>query len=168
MPGRGPIPKDPSKLGGHGRAKARAAQMRVIKVEPVPQPELPELMPLGEEWPERTRVWWASWADEPIAREFTGPDWAFLMDTALLHAAVWGKGEMRWAAELRLRTAKLGVTPEDRARLRIQYASGDGAEERREQTRSSARDRYRGLRALDADEIAKRAKAKGAPEQQES
>ncbi|MGP5671426.1 phage terminase small subunit [Brachybacterium alimentarium] len=152
MAGRGRPPKDPSRLAGHGAAKARASQLRVIVIDPVEQPPLPE-MPGGEAWPELTRDWWARWAEEPMSREFSGPDWAFLMDTALLHAAVWGKGEMRWAGELRLRTAKYGVTPEDKARLRIQYASADGAEHRRDQSGAGARARRGEIRALKPDEI---------------
>lgn len=149
MPGRGPLPKDPSKLAGHGRAKARSQQMKVVMIEPVPQPALPKERPGGLPWPKLTREWWARWAEEPMSNEFSGPDWAFLMDTALLHAAVWGDGEIKLLGELRLRTAKYGVTPEDRARLRIQYASADGAEDRRDQAGAGARARRAGLRAVE-------------------
>lgn len=149
MSGRGPLPKDPSKLAGHGRAKARAAQLKVIVIEPVPQPPLPKERPGGKSWPAITREWWARWPQEPISREFSGPDWAFLMDTALLHAAVWGDGEVKLLGELRLRTAKYGVTPEDRARLRIQYSTADAAEGRRDQAAGSARARRAGLRAVE-------------------
>lgn len=149
MAGRGPLPKDPSKLAGHGRAKARSQQMRVIHIEPVPQPELPAERPGGLPWPELTREWWARWAEEPMSKEFSGPDWAFLMDTALLHAAVWADGEVKLLGELRLRTAKYGVTPEDRARLRIQYSSADAAEVRRDGAGGAARARRNGLRAVD-------------------
>lgn len=151
MAGRGPAPKDPSKLAGHGAAKRRAQQMTVIVIEPAPQPPLPAERPGGLPWPEITREWWALWAREPIAREFTGPDWSFLLDTALLHAAVWGDQQVKLLPELRLRTAKYGVTPEDRARLRIQYSSADAAEERRDQ--QGARARRGQIRALKPDEI---------------
>jgi hypothetical protein len=40
---------------------------------------------------------------------------------------VW-QGELKYLPELRLRTAKYGATPEDRARLRIQFAQADEAE----------------------------------------
>lgn len=160
MAGRGRPPKDPSKLAGHGAAKARAAQMRVITIEPMPQPPLPDSMPGDVPWPAITREWWGQWADEPMAREFTGPDWAFLMDTALLHAAVWADGQLKLLGELRLRTAKYGVTPEDRARLRIQYSSADAAEERRDGSAAGARARRGQIRALKPDEI-------GAPTEQD-
>ncbi|WP_220234491.1 hypothetical protein [Brachybacterium alimentarium] len=122
-------------------------------IEPVPQPALPKERPGGLPWPKLTREWWARWAEEPMAREFSGPDWAFLMDTALLHAAVWADGEVKLLGELRLRTAKYGVTPEDRARLRIQYSSADAAEERLEQSGAGARARRGQIRALKPDEI---------------
>ena len=153
MPGRGPLPKDPSKLAGHGRAKARAQQMKVIMIEPMPQPPLPAERPGGLPWPKLTQEWWEQWPKEPISKEFTGPDWSFLMDTALLHAAVWADGEVKLLGELRLRTAKFAVTPEDRARLRIQYSSADAAEERREQSGAGARARRGQIRALKPGEI---------------
>lgn len=62
--------------------------------------------------------------ESPLAAEYTETDWAFLMDTAYLHAQYW-KGDIKVAAELRLRVAKFGATPEDRARLRIQFAVAD-------------------------------------------
>ena len=54
----------------------------------------------------------------PQAQTYTDADWSFLLDTAVLHADFW-LGDRKVAAELRLRVAKFGVTPEDRARLRI-------------------------------------------------
>ena len=53
-------------------------------------------------------------------------------------------GDMGVAGELRLRAAKFGVTPEDRARLRIQIVVADKAEAEAEATahRPSSRDRY--------------------------
>ena len=96
--------------------------MRVVAAEPVAQPELP-----AGGWPERTLQWWAMWGESPLSAEFTSTDWSELMDTALLHAAYWS-GDLKVAGELRLRVAKFGATPEDRARLRIQFATADRAE----------------------------------------
>lgn len=149
MAGRGRPPKPPEKLAGHGAAKARAASMRIIPITPVPQPPLPATRPGGLPWPEHTRTWWKQWADEPIAREFSGPDWAFLLDTALLHAALWGDGNAKVAPELRLRLAKYGTTPEDRARLRITYSSADAAEGRRDAASgATARARRAGIKVI--------------------
>jgi hypothetical protein len=46
------------------------------------------------------------------------PDWFFLLDTALMHHQMWSNGKWEFAAEIRLRVAKFGATPEDRLRLK--------------------------------------------------
>lgn len=146
MAGRGAVPKDPSKLAGHGAAKKRLAGMTVIESEPVPQPALPDVMPNGEAWPERTVEWWSMWGVDPLAADFRPTDWSELMDCAVIHGLYWS-GEVKLAAELRLRTAKFGATAEDRARLRIQYAAADEAEDKRQRRRSAETSkRYKGLR----------------------
>lgn len=158
MAGRGPRPKDPSKLAGHGAAKSRMAGMTVYISEPVSQPELPtfdvqveddgELISQAFVWPEATRRWWATWGAEPLAQDFTATDWDFLLDTALLHAKVWGAGDLKLLPELRLRVSKMGATGEDRARLRVSYAAADEADEKRARPKSSARDRRGPLKAV--------------------
>jgi hypothetical protein len=80
-------------------------------------PDLPDL-----DWPAQTRTWWETWRASAQAVKFTPTDWDFLLDTALLHAELW-RGNGAVAAELRLRVAKFGATPEDRARLHIQVES---------------------------------------------
>lgn len=133
MAGRGPAPKDPRK---RQRRNSDPSALRVIVAEPVAQPELPallirdggELVPI--DWPDVTREWWQMWCDSPLSSEFTATDWSELRDTARLHALYW-LGSTAVAAELRLRVAKFGATPEDRARLRIQFAQADEAEEKR-------------------------------------
>lgn len=137
MPGRGPAPKDPNR---RARRNADPVALRIIEAEPMPQPELPsfdvqvevdgQLTTQEFAWPERTRQWWQMWADSPLSADFTSTDWSELLDTALLHALYWS-GTHKVAGELRLRTAKFGATPEDRARLRIQFAAADDAEEKR-------------------------------------
>lgn len=145
MAGRGPRPKDAGRLVGHGAAKARAAGMKVFEAEPVAQPDLdPDVS-----WPDATRRWWANWGAEPMAEDFRPTDWDFLMDTALIHARVWGEGELKLLPELRLRVAKMGATSEDRARLRITYAQADEADEKRSRPRGqSARERRGPLKAV--------------------
>lgn len=137
MAGVGPRPKNPDQLVGHGAAKSRDAVLRVIPVQPVAQPDLPEFDVTLEVdgqlksqrfvWPERTREWWRMWAASPLSSEFTETDWSELLDTAMLHARFWS-GDHKVAPELRLRVAKFGATPEDRARLRIQFATADKVE----------------------------------------
>ncbi|HEY9369747.1 hypothetical protein [Streptomyces sp.] len=74
-------------------------------------------------------------------------DWYFLLDTALMHTTMWSKGQWTLAAEVRLRVAKYGATPEDRARLRMQFADADEKDANRpEQPKSQSR--YANLRVL--------------------
>jgi hypothetical protein len=123
-------------------------------VEPVQQPPLPALWftdPLTEKrrrfaWPAQTKAWWKMWGESPLSADFTATDWSELMDTALLHARFWS-GNLSVAGELRLRVAKFGATPEDRARLRITFAQADQAEEK-QPPRPSSRSRRGSLKAL--------------------
>lgn len=147
MAGRGPAPKDPNR---RARVNKDPIPLRVITADPVEQPELPEfdlqveidgaMISQRFEWPERTRDWWQMWAESPLSAEFTSTDWSELLDTAVLHARFW-RGDVKLASELRLRVAKFGATPEDRARLRIQFAQADEAEEKRHRPGGSARER---------------------------
>jgi hypothetical protein len=145
--GKGPRPKDPDKLAG-GHAKARQAGMRVYTTEPVSQPPLPD----DFIWPDATIRWWEKWGEAPMAVDFSETDWDFLIDTALIHAEYW-RGDLKLAGELRLRVAKMGATAEDRARLRITYATADVAENRRDRMSPSAPNsippQYQGLKAVD-------------------
>ena len=115
MAGRGVAPKDPALR----RRRNAAPDVRMLRaVERIAPPELPDYVP----WPDQTLTWWQMWRNSPQADEFGPTDWDFLMDTALLHAEVWGSGNLDRMPELRLRVAKFGATPEDRARLKMQYA----------------------------------------------
>jgi hypothetical protein len=73
----------------------------------------------------QTIKWWQTWRVSPMASTFTQTDWDFLLDTAILHSAHWN-GE-NTAAELRIRVAKFGATPEDRLRLRLQVDTAQDA-----------------------------------------
>lgn len=123
MAGRGPRPKDPSR-----RARSDGAEWAAVKWVESAQPSLPEDIA----WPPQTVAWWEMWRTSPLSAKFGSVDWAFLLDTAILHAKLWGDGDTSVLPELRLRVAKYGATPEDRARLRIQFADADAAEGRRE------------------------------------
>lgn len=136
MAGRGPAPKP---KGSRARRNKDPQILRIITAQPVEQPSLPviEQVVLDENgkprkkrftWPTVTRRWWKMWGESPLSAEYTETDWSFLLDTAYLHALYW-KGDHRVAAELRLRVAKFGATPEDRARLRIQFAVADTLED---------------------------------------
>lgn len=133
MAGRGPAPKDPNK---RARRNKDPIELRVIHAEPAAQPDLPA----DGKWPEQTRAWWRMWGESPLSDEFTDNDWSELLDAALFHAALW-RGNMSAGTELRLRVAKFGATPEDRARLRIQFAAADEADEKRRNPAPSSRSR---------------------------
>ncbi|WP_449336065.1 phage terminase small subunit [Streptomyces klenkii] len=143
MAGRGPAPKDPKRRAGHSKDPHPQTVLRFELAEP---PDLPDL-PGDSDWPARTLAWWEMWKASPQAEHFSSTDWDFLLDTAVVHARLWS-GEMSAAAELRLRVAKFGATPEDRARLRMQFAQADEADSKRPEGGRSARERRGVLRAL--------------------
>jgi len=148
MAGIGPPPKDPSK---RARRNKDVVNLRIVEVQPVEQPELPAftvmvtvddvLVTQEFEWPAMTRDWWRMLAQHPLVHEFIETDWAYLMETARLHAEFW-MGKLSLASELRLREAKYGFTPEDRARLRIQFAQATDAEVTTASKVASARSRF--------------------------
>lgn len=129
----GPAPKDPRK---RARRNADAIATTVLRHEVAEAPDLPSVQIEQDGklvefvWPTQTQLWWSMWRDSPQADTFGSTDWSFLLDTALLHARFW-LGNMSMAGELRLRVAKFGATPEDRARLRMQFAQADEADAKR-------------------------------------
>jgi hypothetical protein len=58
-------------------------------------------------------------------------DWSELEACAVLHHEFMRKRSFTLGSELRLRMAKFGATPEDRARLRIQIADADERDAKR-------------------------------------
>ncbi|GGX27011.1 phage terminase small subunit [Streptomyces chryseus] len=114
MAGRGPAPKDPTK---RRRRNADEPDTVLHPDDELRGPELPE--EAGIDWHPMTRAWWDTWRRSAQAQTFTETDWAFLVDTALMHHSMWDKGQWTLAAEVRLRAAKFGATPEDRARLKL-------------------------------------------------
>src|SRR5918995_985 len=80
----------------------------VLRFEKAEPPDLPRL-PRDAEWPQPTLDWWEMW-----------------------------KAEVSAGPELRLRVAKFGATPEDRARLRMQFAQADEADGKRPAGTSSS------------------------------
>lgn len=154
------MPKPVHQLAGHGAAKKRADGLTVLEAQRAEQPKLPALYDHVTDadgkakrirfvWPAVTKRWWAMWAESPLSADYTANDWAELLDTALIHAKFW-KGDVKLAGELRLRTAKFGATPEDRARLRIMFVAADEAEARTSPAPAglSARERRGPLKAV--------------------
>ena len=85
-------------------------------------PELPDpktALPKGEKWHPQTVAFWDALRRSPLMANEDELSWSVLVDTALMHHKMWQNGRWDFAAELRLRLAKYGATPEDKARLRI-------------------------------------------------
>ena len=130
--------------------------LRVIVAPPTAQPELPTLLirddggMVAVDWPDVTREWWLMWANSPLSAGFTATDWSELRDTARLHALYW-LGDKSVAAELRLRVAKFGATPEDRARLRMSVGEPKRKTATKLQPKGAEDRRARLLRAVGDD-----------------
>lgn len=140
MAGRGPAPKDPADR----RRRNIEPPMTVVAADGERRgPELPET----HEWPNATLEWWETWRVSPQASTFTDTDWSFLLDTAVLHAEFW-LGDRSVAAELRLRAAKFGATPEDRARLRLAVTDPSKPAPPKLQTKADRTRKARLLRAV--------------------
>lgn len=134
------LPKDPSQ---RARVNKDTIATTAIAYKRAKQPRLPATMP----WCKLTREWWARWGKSGQAHDFTATDWDALLDTALVHNAVWGDGNLTLAGELRLRIAKFGATPADRIRLRITF---ENPEQVKKSASAPASERYAGLRVLSA------------------
>jgi hypothetical protein len=143
MAGRGPAPKETRSRERDQRR--RDEQLTVVQPDgKMHGPELPEALA----WPDATVQWWLTWRQSAQAQKFTDTDWSFLLDTAVLHAEFW-LGDRSVAAELRLRAAKFGATPEDRARLKLEVGTPAHVPAARPPARAR---RERLLRAVGASE----------------
>lgn len=120
MAGRGAAPK-----ATHQRPRdtKRWIDDKAIRVPDKPYdgkiPKLPD-----HDWTPATLEWWRTWTTSPQAHMFQATDWMFLIETAFIANAFFS-GNLTVASELRLRVAKFGATPEDRARLRLQFQPPD-------------------------------------------
>lgn len=139
MSGKGFAPKPADRRARRNRDAVPQTVLRFVRAD---QPPLPD----GVDWHDRTVAWWATWRDSPQAEHFMATDWDFLLDTARLFNAMWRDGNHKVAAEVRLRVAKFGATPEDRARLRMQFAQADEADAQR--PGETAADLYAHLRVV--------------------
>lgn len=135
MAGNGPPPKEERSRGRDNPTREIIKSDGKLGGFPLPDDVLPELPESKrdpdwwegevqrEEWHPQTVRWWQNWRESPQAtRMLTGPDWDYLLDTALLHHQMWtsgGKNSER-AAEIRLRVAAFGATYADRLRLKYE------------------------------------------------
>jgi hypothetical protein len=92
-----------------------------------PRPELPlsrTVLKDGEpvEYPleQRTRDWWNAISRMPHCVAWQDSDWAFAVDTAMVHAVA-VHGVIGAVAELRMREKVMGTTMDARRDLRVRY-----------------------------------------------
>lgn len=151
MAGRGPAPK-----GKRSRDRDAAVRESIKSDGKLGGFDLPDGIPdpqskdgLVLDWHPQTREWWEAWRRSPQGtRMMTEPDWHFLLDTALMHHAMWANGRWDFAAEVRLRAAKFGATPEDRIRLKYEieipeaFPAGDRGNEDNVTQIETRRDRW--------------------------
>lgn len=138
----GPAPKSADR---RSRRNKTSGDQTILRFERADQPSLPNSIP----WPDETLAWWNNWGKSPQAELFSATDWDFLMDTAVLHADMWGNGNTAVLPELRIRTSRLGATLADRAQLRITLAEADDADSKRpDVSGASARERRGGKRVV--------------------
>ena len=151
--GHGPPPKDPSRRARTNKGPIPAKVIQIDRMEPGDLPD--DLLPDGETWHPATLRWWRRWCSSPLAQHLPAVDWSELEACAVLHHQYMRKRSFTLAGELRLRMAKFGATPEDRARLRIQVADADEKDDKRAaKAGGSARERYGKLRVLPAGQAA--------------
>lgn len=124
MAGRGPAPKDPAKRARRNKDPFPTTYLKFVRGD---IPTLPKAI----DWHPRAVEWWDTWTRSAQAELMTDVDWQVMLSTALLVHQFWLNGHWTLAAEIRLREAKFGATPEDRARLRIQFAEADEADSKR-------------------------------------
>jgi hypothetical protein len=143
MAGRGPAPKDSTER----RRRNVSPEVAIVTADGKAHgPALPDSI----DWPDATVAWWETWRACAQASTFTDTDWSFLLDTAILHMEFWD-GDRSVAAELRLRAAKFGATPEDRARLKIAVGEPAPVTPTRTRTPAARTRRERILKAVGDD-----------------
>lgn len=146
MAGTGPAPK-----GQRSRARDTARRDQemttIVSDGELVGPELPSDA-IPEPWHPRTVAWWNTWRRSAQARTFTDTDWDFLVDTALMHHTMWLKGKWEFASELRLRAAKFGATPEDRARLKLKVDTPEQHAKPESDTPADTSSRRRNMRIV--------------------
>ena len=118
----GPAPKAP---GTKQRRNPDTHEWQDVVDAPYegPAPELPA----SYEWGPGARAWFEAVRSMPHAALFKASDWMFVLETAFVVNEMWS-GNAGVAGECRQRNAKLGVTLEDRMKLRIRYVDPEVGE----------------------------------------
>jgi hypothetical protein len=147
--GIGPAPQAPSK---RARRNKDSVAVRVVSVEPTPQPGLFESFGVtnpstDEDWHPATLRFWDELGEFPTTAHLVGAQWTLLGVAVMLFDRVM-RGKLGYAEEMRREFAAFGISPADLARLRIQFAVADEVEDKRVRP-DSQQSRYAALRAVD-------------------
>lgn len=115
MGSRGPAPKsNPVRRNKHEYATE-------IPKEAQKGRPLPRTLPVDTA---KAKEFWKTWSQSPQATTWLETDWVELEIVTKLVDEFY-KGDSKLAGEIRQRTAKLGATVEDRARLRMSFEKKD-------------------------------------------
>jgi hypothetical protein len=129
MAGRGPTAQREHTRKSNDRQTIKLVSDGILRGSVLPRGLLKDSQGKPVAWHPATVKWWNGWRKSPQAlRMLTEPDWQYLLDTARIHHEFWTSGRWELAAELRLRAAKFGATPEDRARLGFEILDGSKPE----------------------------------------
>lgn len=71
-------------------------------------------LPKSVDWPKETAKWFDEWRDSPRTDGWSKQQWSYLLDTALVHAEVWGSFNTSMLPELHRREAYMGVSFDQR------------------------------------------------------
>ncbi len=131
MAGRGPTPKDQRARTRDTKAKVSYVDDGTVYGSPLPA-HIPDPASKEEgailQWHPMTVAWWEGMRTWPAMKDAHTTWWNALVATALMHHQMWSNGRWDFAAEIRLREAKFGVTPLDEKSLGIERTMPDGAE----------------------------------------
>lgn len=73
------------------------------------KPTLPE----DTDWPKETVEWFEAWRSNRCSDHWDDRQWQYVMDTAIVHALVYGSNDFGALTELHKRLAFMGLTFED-------------------------------------------------------
>lgn len=130
------MPPQPKRNPARRNKSTTKATLSVV--HDVEAPALPE-----QEWHPQTLEWWEDIWASPMAPEYDDSDRHGLIRLAILVDDYWladnANTRVKLSAEIRMQGQLYGITPLDRRRLQWEIDRGDGAEERTQKRRATAK-----------------------------